>query len=87
MDYTNFLKEQIKRLKKIEKYEEKAEKSKKESDKIYFREYMRLLFDPGENFENYKQVAEEYSAALKEKEYSIKKLYQEIEIIKKLKQK
>ena len=87
MDYTNYLRDQIKRLKKIEKYDERAQKSKKDKDKDYFHEYMRLLFEPGENFDNYKQVAEEYVVALKEKEESIKRLYQEIDIIKKLKQK
>ena len=86
MDYTNYLRDQIKRLNKIAKYGEKAENAKKAKDRIYFREYMRLLFEPGETFDNYKQIAEEYKAALKEKEASIKRLYLEIDVIKKLKQ-
>lgn len=87
MDYTNYLRDQIKRLSKIEKYDEKAENARKAKERIYFREYMKLLFEPGETFENYKQIAEEYKAALVEKEASIKRLYLEIDIIKKLKQK
>ena len=46
---------------------------------------MRYLFENGENAENYLAVMSEYEEALKNKEEHIKKLYQEIEIIKKLK--
>lgn len=87
MEYVKYLKEQLKRLKRIEKYEEKADKAKKDKDKEYYREYMRLLFQQGENFENYKQVASEYEIALENREKVIDRLYQEIAIIKKLKEK
>ena len=84
MEYVDFLKEQIKRLNKISKYEEKSLNAKKEKDKEYYREYMKLLFDKGESYENYKQVLSEYEQAMQNKEQIIKRLFQEIDIIKKL---
>lgn len=85
MEYVNYLKDQIKRLKEIEKHEEKANKAKKEKDVVYHKQYMELLFTPGESFENYKQVKFEYENALEEREKVVERLYKEIEIIKKLK--
>ena len=85
MEYVKYLKEQLKRLKKIEKLDEKANKSKKEKDKEYNREYMRILFEPGESYENYKQVMSEYEEALANRQKVVDRLYQEIDIIKKLK--
>lgn len=85
MEYVNHLKEQIKRLKEIEKHEERLNNAKKEKDKEYHREYMRLLFQPGESPENYKQVKVEYEKALEERQKVVDRLYQEIDIIKKLK--
>ena len=46
---------------------------------------MKLLFDRRENYENYRQVADEYEKALEAKERLIARLYQEIDIIKELK--
>lgn len=46
---------------------------------------MRLLFQQGENYENYKEVLIEYENALTTKEDLIQKLYNEIDIIKNLK--
>lgn len=85
MNYTDYLKEQIKRLDKIKKYEEKMQKAKSEKDVEYYKEYMKLLFDRRENYENYRQVADEYEKALEAKERLIARLYQEIDIIKELK--
>ena len=84
MEYVKYLKEQLKRLYKIQKYEEKANDSKKQKDKDYYEDYMSVLFIQGENFDNYKQIITEYEEALKNREDTIKKLYREIEIIKKL---
>ena len=46
---------------------------------------MNLLFEQGENIENYNQIIQEYEQALINREDIIDKLYLEIEIIKKLK--
>lgn len=85
MDYINYLKEQVKRLEQIEKYDLKSQKAKKDKDKEYYREGMRLLFQTGETFENYQQVLTEYREAIATRENVKAKLYNEIDIIKKLK--
>ena len=84
MEYAKYLRDQIARLNKILQYEEKMTNAKKDKDKEYYKEYMRLLFDSGENYQNYKQVLLEYKQVLDTKEQQIKKLYNEISIIKKL---
>ncbi len=85
MYYVDYLKEQIKRLNKIQKFEEKMNKAKNQKDKDYYKEYMKLLFVTGENYDNYKQITKEYEQALKEKEDLIRQLQVEIDIIKALK--
>lgn len=84
MDYINFLNEQIKRLEEIEKYDIKKQKAKKEKEQEYYKEGMRMLFSHGENFDNYKQILEEYRQAVIIRESIKEKLYNEIKIIKKL---
>lgn len=84
MDYVEYLKQQIKRLKVIESYEKKANNSNKQKAKDYYREGMSLLFQNGENFDNYLTILSEYNEALANREYIIKQLYNEIKIIKKL---
>ena len=56
----------------------------KEQIKDYYHEGMTLLFQQGENMENYSQILEEYKTALKVRENVIDQLYNEIKIIKKL---
>ncbi len=85
MEYVKYIKEQIKRLNKIQKFHEKAQNSKNKSD--YYQEYMKLLFEKGETADNYRDVLDEYEAALKNKEELIHRLYNEIDIIKHLKTK
>ncbi len=85
MEYMNYLKEQIKRLNKVQKLDEKFKNAKKEKDQEYYNYYMKLLFEQGENYENYKQVLSEYEHALELKEDLIRKLKKEIDIIKTLK--
>lgn len=82
--YVRFLKDQINRLTLISKYEQKASEAKKEKKKDYYLEGMKILFAPGENEENYKKILEEYNEAYLVRTSVIKKLYLEIEIIKKL---
>lgn len=84
LEYVDYLKEQIKRLEEIDNYNLKREKAKKEKDKNYYSEGMRMLFAQGENFENYKNVLEEYKDAFVTRKDIIDKLYNEIKIIKKL---
>lgn len=84
MDYVEYLKEQIKRLELIQSYQRKADNSNKEKTKDYYHEGMTLLFQQGENMENYSQILEEYKTALKVRENVIDQLYNEIKIIKKL---
>lgn len=85
MDYIKYLKEQVKRLEEIQKYDMKSQKAKKDKEKEYYREGMRLLFQSGENFDNYEQVLSEYRQAIITREDVKAKLYNEIDIIKKLK--
>ncbi len=84
MEYIQFLKDQLKRLNKIKKYDDKSISSKKGKDKEYYKDCMEILFENGETFDNYKQVSLEYEEALKSRNDVVKKLYKEIEIIKKL---
>ena len=84
MEYIDFLHEQIERLKKIEKYDIKSQKAKKQKDKDYYREGMKVLFNQGENFENYKNVLDEYRQAVVTRQDVKERLYNEIKIIKKL---
>ena len=83
-EYLDYLKENIKRLELICKYAEKAEEAKTDKKKEYYREGMKMLFQIDENFENYKQVFEEYKNALDIRTDRIDKLRNEIKIIKKL---
>lgn len=84
MEYIDFLHEQIERLEKIEKYDIKSQKVKKQKDKDYYREGMKVLFNQGENFENYKNVLDEYRQAVITRQDVKERLYNEIKIIKKL---
>ena len=85
MNYVNYIKEQIKRLNTIQKYEKKMNSSKKPSMQDYYKAGMQLLFQQGENFDNYKQIISEYENALIIRQARIDALYDEIKIIKKLK--
>lgn len=85
MEYIDYLDEQVTRLEKIEKYDLKSQKAKKEKEKNYYKEGMRMLFSQGENFENYKQILDEYRQAIIVRQDVKQKLYDEIKIIKKLK--
>lgn len=83
-DYTKHLSSQIKRLEEIDKFNEKMQNAKSENKKEYFRAGMKYLFEDGENFENYKNVLEEYKTALARRKEKINELFNEIKEIKKL---
>lgn len=85
MEYIDFLHEQIQRLEKIEKYDLKRQKATKEKEQEYYKEGMRMLFSQGENFDNYKQVLDEYRQAIILRQDVKEKLWQEVKLIKKLK--
>lgn len=84
IDYIEYLNDQIKRLEKIEKYDIKSKNARNDKEKDYYREGMRLLFDSGEDFDNYSQILDEYRQAVITREDVKEKLYNEIRIIKKL---
>ena len=83
-DYLNYLKINIKRLELILKYNDKMNEAKSDKKKEYYREGMKMLFLIDENFDNFKQVYEDYKHALEVRSDRVKKLYNEIKIIKKL---
>ena len=83
-EYTKYLDNQIKRLEKINEYNFKREQAKKESKKDYYAECMKLMFEKGEDFRNFKYILEEYRTAFLKRKEIINNLFDEIKIIKKL---
>ena len=83
-DYTKYLDTQIKRLEKINTYNIKKEKTRRQSKKDYYAACMKLMFEKGEDFRNYKYVLEEYRTAYLKRKEKIDNLFDEIKIIKKL---
>ena len=63
----------------------KMQNATKQKKRDYYKEGMVMLFQAGENFQNYQQILKEYRAALVIREKRIDDLYNEIKIIKKLK--
>ena len=83
-DYLDYLKENIKRLELVMKYNDKMNNTKSDKKKQYYKEGMKMLFLADENFENFKQVYEDYKSALDMRSGRVQQLYDEIKIIKKL---
>ena len=83
-DYLDYLKENIKRLELVMKYNDKMNEAKTDKKKQYYKEGMRMLFLADENFDNFKQVYEDYKNALDMRSGRVQQLYDEIKIIKKL---
>ena len=84
MEYIDFLYDQVKRLEKIERYYIRSEKAKKDKERDYYREGMQMLFSKGENFDNFQEILDEYRKAIITRQDVKQKLYNEIDIIKKL---
>lgn len=84
VDYLDYLKDNIKRLELIDSYNFKMQKTSNQNKRDYYKEGMQMLFQLGENFQNYHQVLQEYRDALIVRETRINDLYNEIKIIKKL---
>lgn len=85
VDYLDYLKSNIKRLELVDSYNLKMQKTSNQNKRDYYKEGMQMLFQAGENFQNYHQVLQEYRDALIVRETRINDLYNEIKIIKKLK--
>lgn len=83
-EYLDYLRDNIKRLTLINKYKEKMEEAKTDKKREYYREGMRLLFQAGENFDNFPEIFKDYKDALEIRTDRVDKLYKEIKIIKKL---
>lgn len=84
-DYTKYLSTQIDRLEKIDTLNEKMPKAKSENKKDYICANINYLFEKGENFENYKNILDEYKTAYLKRKEKINELFNEIKQIKKLK--
>ena len=84
MDYQDYIRDQLKRLDQIKKYQHKMDKAKKQSQKDYYAEGMKMLFQSGESVDNLEQIYSEFKEAIDTREERIKKLYNEIKIIKRL---
>ena len=61
-----------------------ARKKQKQSQKDYYAEGMKMLFQSGESVDNLDQIYAEFKEAIDTREERIKKLYNEIKIIKRL---
>ena len=85
LNYTKYLDNQIKRLEKISEYNIKRETAKNNKKREYYAESMKLMFEKGEDFRNYKYILEEYRTAYLKRKEIIDSLFDEIKIIKKLK--
>lgn len=84
-DYIKYIDENIKRLNQIAEYQKKLISAKSETDKSYYQNGIKMLFDPGETFENWPQVLEEYKLAHDAKQQELDRLHQELKNIKKMK--
>ncbi len=85
MDYLKDLKVEIKRLEEVEKYDKKRLSSKTEDKQNYYLEGMKYLLTGQETVENYSEILNSYRNIVDTKNAHIKKLFEEIKIIKKLK--
>lgn len=85
IDYLDYLKENAKRLELIDSYNMKMQNASSQKKRDYYKEGMVMLFQAGENFQNYHQILKEYRDALVVRQERINDLYNEIKIIKKLK--
>lgn len=82
--YLEYLEKQIERLSQIKKYYDKMLKSRTESKKNYYHEGMKLLYDMGENDDNFLSIMEQYTESLKVRTEMVDNLYKELKQIKKL---
>lgn len=84
-EYLAHLLQEQERLKLIDSFHTKMLSSKTEKKKNYYLSGMNELFSRGETIDNYKNILSDYTNAIENKRLMINKLYDEIDIIKKLK--
>ena len=85
MDYIDYLKQEIKRFEKIDSLVKKRDSSKKEKDYQYYTEYIKLYLKKNEPIEKISDIHNDFLNTFNEKNKNLKKLYDEIKIIKSLK--
>jgi len=84
-EYVSHLKNELSRLNQISEFDIQRNKKKSQKSKEFYENGMKMLFAHNENFDNYKDVLEDYKNAINTKLELIDNLYKEIKIIKKLK--
>jgi len=84
-EYVDYLAQQIQRLETIKSYYEKYKMSMTEQDKMYYAENIKQLFSTGETIENFNTILDDYKKAYNVRAEKINNLYNEINIIKRLK--
>lgn len=85
MDYVKYLEKELNRFKKIQNYINKINESKKQSDIAYYNEYIKMLLKSNESVEDLQRLSQEFIDAYNLRKDVLKKLNNEIKIIKKLK--
>lgn len=84
-EYIDYLAQQIQRLETIKSYYEKYKISMTDQDKMFYAENIKKLFSTGETIENFINILEDYKKAYNVRAEKINNLYNEINIIKRLK--
>ena len=84
-EYVDYLAQQIQRLETIKSYYEKYKISMTDQDKMFYAENIKKLFSTGETIENFINILEDYKKAYNIRAEKINNLYNEINIIKRLK--
>ena len=84
MDYVKYLEEELERYKKIENYTRKMNSAKKETDRIYYEQYINLLLKPDESIEEFDKLYQEFKDAYELRKNVLKGLHEEIKKVKKL---
>ncbi|MBQ2938419.1 MAG: HD domain-containing protein [Clostridia bacterium] len=85
MDYIKDLKPEIKRLEEVEKYDKKRLSARSERKYNYYLSGMKSLLMGEETVDNYIEILNSYRNIVASKDDHIKKLFEEIKTIKKLK--
>lgn len=83
-DYVKYLKNELHRYNKIKYYIEKMNSATKEVDKHYNYEYIKMLLKQNESINNFEELHQEVLTAYTAKKETLKQLYEEIKIVKRL---
>ncbi len=84
-EYVSNLKDELSRLIQIAEFDIERNKKKSKKSKEYYKRGMKALFAKNENFDNYKEVLEDYKNAIDTKTELINQLYKEVKVLRKLK--